>query len=113
MPPCQFTPRERELVARLRTPLQVQRWLNALPYNSEPDGETLVLSATNGLSQGGLGRVRLRIGEGVTGTAAVERAPVVVEDVRTEPRFRWLPGVDQARFVSMCSVPIVSASLPL
>ena len=78
-------------------------------YLTEPDGETLVLSATNGLSQGGVGRVRLRIGEGVTGTAAAERGPVVVEDVRTEPRFRWLAGVDQARFVSMCSVPIISA----
>lgn len=27
-------------MARLRTPLQVQRWLNALPYNTEPGGDT-------------------------------------------------------------------------
>ncbi len=40
MPPCRFTPRERRLIARLRTPLQVQRWLNTLPYNTEPHGET-------------------------------------------------------------------------
>lgn len=79
-------------------------------YLTEPDGETLVLSATNGLSQGGVGRVRLRVGEGITGTAAADRAPVVVEDVREESRFRWLAGVDQARFVSMCSVPIISAN---
>jgi len=31
-----FTPRERRLIARLRTPLQVQRFLNNLPYNTEP-----------------------------------------------------------------------------
>jgi hypothetical protein len=36
-----FTPRERALVARLTTPLKVQRWLNALPYNSERHGDTL------------------------------------------------------------------------
>ncbi len=38
-----FTLRERRLIARLRTPLQVQRFLNALPYNTErpPHGETL------------------------------------------------------------------------
>jgi len=36
-----FTPRERRLLARLRTPIDVQRWLNALPYNSEIGGETL------------------------------------------------------------------------
>jgi len=29
------------LVARLRTPPAVQRWLNELPYNTEPGGETL------------------------------------------------------------------------
>jgi hypothetical protein len=29
------------LVARLRTPDAVQRWLNALPYNTEQGGETL------------------------------------------------------------------------
>lgn len=78
-------------------------------YLLEAGARTLVLTATNGLSQTGVGRVRLRIGEGVTGTAAGERRPVVVADVRQEPRFRWLAGVDQARFVAMCSVPIISA----
>ncbi len=36
-----FTRGELALVDRLRTPLAVQRWLNALPYNAESDGETL------------------------------------------------------------------------
>ncbi len=40
-PPLPLTAAERRLVARLRTPRTVQRWLNALPYNVEPDGETL------------------------------------------------------------------------
>jgi hypothetical protein len=34
-------PRERALVARLRTPLQVQRWLDSLPYNKGNVGRTL------------------------------------------------------------------------
>jgi hypothetical protein len=34
-------PAERRLIRRLRTPRQVQRWLNALPYNQEKSGETL------------------------------------------------------------------------
>ena len=33
-----FTPGERRLIARLRTPLAVQRYLNRLPYNQEPGG---------------------------------------------------------------------------
>ena len=34
-------PRERALVARLRTPAAVQRWLREMPYNFEKGGETL------------------------------------------------------------------------
>jgi hypothetical protein len=39
--PAAFRPRERALVARLRTPAAVQRWLRTAPYNYEKDGETL------------------------------------------------------------------------
>ena len=38
---ARFTPRERRLIKRLRTPLDVQRFLNRLPYNTEPRGDTL------------------------------------------------------------------------
>lgn len=78
-------------------------------YLVEPPGTHLLLSATNGLSQAGVGHVRLGIGDGITGWAAQERKPIVVPDVRQERRFRWMHGVDQARFVSMCSIPIISA----
>jgi hypothetical protein len=40
-PDLPLTPAERRIVARLRTPRAVQRWLNALPYNQEKQGETL------------------------------------------------------------------------
>lgn len=40
-PRLPFTRAERALVARLNTPAKVQRWLNALPYNTEQGGETL------------------------------------------------------------------------
>jgi hypothetical protein len=35
-PPSAFTAVERRLIQRLRTPLAVQQFLNALPYNMEP-----------------------------------------------------------------------------
>ena len=35
-----FTPAERRVIKTYRTPREVQRWLNALPYNSERGGET-------------------------------------------------------------------------
>src|SRR5829696_5419752 len=40
-PRSAFTAKERQVVERLRTPAAVQRFLNALPYNNEPGGETL------------------------------------------------------------------------
>ena len=36
-----FTPREWRLIQTLNTPRKVQRWLNALPYNTERQRETL------------------------------------------------------------------------
>jgi hypothetical protein len=38
---ARFTPAERRLIRRLKTPALVQRFLNGLPYNSEPNGDTL------------------------------------------------------------------------
>lgn len=38
--PPRFTRAERALIARLNTPAKVQRWLNALPYNTEKGGPT-------------------------------------------------------------------------
>jgi hypothetical protein len=43
-PRTAFTPRERRLIARLRTPQQVQRYLNRLPYNNEPHGRATLRS---------------------------------------------------------------------
>src|SRR5205823_5184482 len=77
-------------------------------YLWEPTEKALVLTATNGLSPSGIGSVKLGLGEGVTGWVAAERQPLVVPDVRLEPRFEWVAGLDQERFVSMLSVPIVS-----
>ena len=40
-PALPLTAIERRIVNRLRTPLAVQRWLNDLPYNREPAGDTM------------------------------------------------------------------------
>ena len=39
-----FSPRERRIIVRLRTPLDVQRYLNDLPYNNEPHGRATLRS---------------------------------------------------------------------
>jgi hypothetical protein len=47
--PPAFTPRERRLIARLRTPAAVQRYLNALPYNTEPPPGPALLRSFRGV----------------------------------------------------------------
>lgn len=48
-----FTPRERTLIRRLRTPADVQRYLNALPYNTEPPPGRATLRSFRGVVQHG------------------------------------------------------------
>lgn len=42
--PVPFSARERRLLAKLGTPLMVQRYLNQLPYNGEPGGRATLRS---------------------------------------------------------------------
>lgn len=44
-----FTPAERRLIARLRTPTAVQDWLNSLPYNTEPPPDRPMLRTFRGV----------------------------------------------------------------
>jgi len=48
-----FTRRERRLIARLRTPLDVQRYLNRLRYNMEPPPEGATLRSFRGVVRHG------------------------------------------------------------
>src|SRR5438874_212406 len=76
-------------------------------YLLERSDNLLRLVATNGLNRGGIGRATLRLGEGIVGWVANARVPLAARDVRTEPRWKWVPEVDEKRFVSMLSVPVV------
>jgi hypothetical protein len=44
-----FTPEERRVLRRVRTPAQVQRYLNALPYNTEPAPKGATLRCFRGV----------------------------------------------------------------
>ncbi len=76
-------------------------------YLMDRDGAGVTLAATNGLDQHAVGVARLALGQGITGLVARDRTPIATLDVRTDARFAWIRGVDQARFSSMCSVPLV------
>jgi signal transduction histidine kinase len=76
-------------------------------YLLDRDGAYLTLAVTNGLDRFQIGRARVPYGEGVTGRVAADRQPLVIPDVKADPRFLWVRGIDQRRFVaSMLSVPL-------
>jgi signal transduction histidine kinase len=93
----------RTIVDRTTTALDVEV---CSVYLMERDESCLRLAATNGLDRDQIGRVTLGLGEGLTGRAALLGRPVTSPDVRVDPRFKWVPGFDQSRFVSMLSVPL-------
>lgn len=76
-------------------------------YLLDRDGTMLTLAATNGLDRHQIGRARVPFGEGITGRVAATRTPLVITDIKDDPRFLWVRGLDQRRFVtSMLSVPL-------
>lgn len=77
-------------------------------YLLTADGRELLLTATNGLNENMIGRVTMKVGEGITGSVAQSRQPAIVPEVSKDRRWKWVPGLDEDRFHSMASVPIES-----
>ncbi len=73
----------------------------------DPDGMTLRLRATTGLNESALGRGTLRMGEGMTGHAALHGKPVYSSDAHKDPLFKQLPHTDEKEYQSLLAVPLV------
>jgi phosphotransferase system enzyme I (PtsP) len=82
------------------------RELVDVPSNRRVAGD-LVLRATSGYSPDAVGRVRMRVGEGLTGFAVECLRPVSVARASTDARNKSFDGMDEKRFPSLCAVPLV------
>ena len=76
-------------------------------YVLHPEQGELVLSATVGLSRESIGRVRMRLDEGLTGLTAEKMAPVMVADAFSHPRFKYFPDAGEDPYHSFLGVPLV------
>jgi phosphotransferase system enzyme I (PtsP) len=76
-------------------------------YLLEPERGDLLLGATIGLQPDSVGRVRMRLDEGLTGLVAERLAPVMVEDAFTHPRFKYFPEAGEDPYHSFLGVPLV------
>jgi len=80
---------------------------SCLIYLSE-EGE-LVLFATSDAEQRNLGKVRLRLSEGLTGWVARERRLLAISrEAYSDPRFKFFKDLPQDTFEAFLSVPIIS-----
>jgi len=76
-------------------------------YLYDDDQDELVLTATEGLNPDSVGRVRLKVGEGLTGLAIKELRPIVERVGSRHPNFRHFEGIDEERYESFLAVPIL------
>lgn len=76
-------------------------------YLMDRDGKGVTLAATNGLDPEQIGVARLPLGVGITGIVAKTRKPTTSANVHKDKRFHWIRGVDDLKFTSMCSVPLI------
>src|SRR6059036_3518743 len=79
-------------------------------YLYDERADELVLRATHGTRVEGMTRrPRMRPGEGITGTAAADRAPVMIPDrADLDPRFKAFPNLHEDEYESILAVPILA-----
>lgn len=80
-------------------------------YVLEPELGELVLGATVGLKPESVGRVRMRLDEGLTGLTAQQMKPVMVEDAFQHPRFKFFPEAGEEPYHSYLGVPLVEGGV--
>jgi two-component sensor histidine kinase/putative methionine-R-sulfoxide reductase with GAF domain len=79
-------------------------------YLYDDRANELVLRATHGSHVEELTRrPRMRPGEGITGSAAAARAPVMIESqAHLDPRFKHFPNLPEDQYESILAVPILT-----
>jgi phosphotransferase system enzyme I (PtsP) len=66
-----------------------------------------VLMATDGLRPGAVGKVRLKLGQGLVGLVASRAEPVNVDNAPAHPAFRYISALGEAAFHGFIGVPII------
>jgi two-component system, sensor histidine kinase PdtaS len=79
-------------------------------YLYDERSDELVLRATHGTRVEDMTRrPRMRPGEGITGTAAAERAPLALSaEANLDPRFKAFPNLREDEYESILAVPILA-----
>jgi phosphotransferase system enzyme I (PtsP) len=90
------------VAAHLRAPV-------ASIYVFEEDTESLVLKANHGLNPELIGKVRLKNGEGLVGTAMAELRPICMRNASQHEAYKHFEGLDEEAYDSFLAIPISHA----
>jgi starch phosphorylase len=82
-------------------------------YLLEPDRVNLRLAATVGLRPESVGRVRMRLSEGLAGLVAEQLRALAVPDVTRHARFKYFPEAGEDSFRSFLGVPLIDRGILL
>ncbi|TMB11383.1 MAG: GAF domain-containing protein [Deltaproteobacteria bacterium] len=75
-------------------------------------GDELVLRGTFGFTRDALGEVRMKVGQGITGTCVETMSPVTVNDARLTEQFEYFPQLAEERYPAFLAIPLLSATRP-
>src|SRR5579859_6691899 len=80
----------------------------AFIYLYDKDQERLVLAGTSEQYQHLVGKISLALGEGIAGWVALHQKPIFLKEGALEdPRFYYFPELEEEKFQSIMTVPIV------
>ncbi|MDO9079444.1 MAG: phosphoenolpyruvate--protein phosphotransferase [Desulfuromonadales bacterium] len=82
-------------------------------YLFDDDGETLRLQASKGLSPRSVGKVSMKLGEGLTGLAVEERRVVSIPEPHNHPRYRYFKETGEERYHSFLGIPLFDRKNPI
>ena len=82
---------------------------SCLIYLYDRQNDELILTASSKAKEKSIGRVKLKIGEGVTGWAAKEKRPVVLpKEAYKDQRFKTFTSLEEDKYHAFMSIPILS-----
>ncbi len=81
----------------------------AFIYMYDKEKEHLVLASATQRHQHLVGKIEMGLGEGIAGWVALHRTPVFLKDeAMDDPRFYYFPELEEEKFQSMLTVPIIT-----
>jgi phosphotransferase system, enzyme I, PtsP len=76
-------------------------------YIFDPQRERLVLRATVGLDRDSVGKVSMRVNEGLVGMVIEGGGPISVADAISHPRYKYFPETGEERYHTFLGVPVL------